>query len=137
MDFNYDVAFSRNIGWVTHDEQASLRTKRVAIAGCGGVGGLHSLTLARLGVGKINISDFDQFDIHNINRQSGAFVSTKDQDKIEVMSAMLKDINPEIEIGSFPLKVLIFAFISPNGLVILSIGLLDNDSSPLSAELNL
>ena len=102
MDFNYDVAFSRNIGWVTHDEQASLRTKRVAIAGCGGVGGLHSLTLARLGVGKINISDFDQFDIHNINRQSGAFVSTKDQDKIEVMSAMLKEINPEIEIGSFP-----------------------------------
>ena len=102
MDFNYDVAFSRNIGWVTHDEQTSLRNKRVAIAGCGGVGGLHSLTLARLGVGKLNISDFDQFDIHNMNRQSGAFVSTRDQDKIEVMSRMLLDINPELDIREFP-----------------------------------
>lgn len=102
MDFNYDVAFSRNIGWLTHSEQTSLRNKRVAIAGCGGVGGLHSLTLARLGVGKINISDFDQFDIHNINRQSGAFVSTKDQHKIDVMAAMLRDINPEVELGEFP-----------------------------------
>ena len=102
MDFNYDVAFSRNIGWVTHDEQASLRNKRVAIAGCGGVGGLHSLTLARLGVGKLNISDFDQFDIHNINRQAGAFVSTRDQDKLTVMSSMLTDINPEMAIREFP-----------------------------------
>ena len=102
MDFNYDVAFSRNIGWVTHEEQASLRNKRVAIAGCGGVGGLHSITLARLGVGNLNISDFDQFDIHNINRQSGAFVSTKDQDKISVMTTMLKDINPELSINEYP-----------------------------------
>ncbi len=102
MDFNYDVAFSRNIGWVTHEEQASLRNKRVAIAGCGGVGGLHSITLARLGVGNLNISDFDQFDIHNINRQSGAFVSTKDQDKISVMTTMLKDINPELGINEYP-----------------------------------
>lgn len=102
MEFNYDVAFSRNIGWVTHQEQHLLRQKRVAIAGCGGVGGLHSLTLARLGVGKLNISDFDQFDIHNINRQSGAFVSTKDQDKIDVMSSMLMDINPELDIRTFP-----------------------------------
>ncbi|OFC70604.1 ThiF family adenylyltransferase [Alteromonas confluentis] len=102
MDFNYDVAFSRNIGWVTHEEQASLRNKRVAIAGCGGVGGLHSITLARLGVGNLNISDFDQFDIHNINRQSGAFVSTKDQDKISVMTTMLKDINPELRINEYP-----------------------------------
>ena len=49
--FDYAQAFSRNIGWVTRDEQQRLRGKRVAIAGLGGVGGVHLLTLARLGVG--------------------------------------------------------------------------------------
>lgn len=101
MEFNYDVAFSRNIGWVTQEEQQRLRNKRVAIAGCGGVGGQHSLTLARLGVGNLNISDFDQFDIHNMNRQAGAFVSTKDKDKITVMADMLHDINPDMDIQTF------------------------------------
>ena len=47
-DFDYDTAFSRNLGWVTEAEQGLLRGKRVAIAGMGGVGGVHLLTLARL-----------------------------------------------------------------------------------------
>jgi len=41
------MPFSRNIGWVTRAEQAALRSKRVAIAGLGGVGGLHLVTMAR------------------------------------------------------------------------------------------
>ena len=49
--FNYEKAFSRNIGWITKEEQQVLRGKKVAIAGAGGVGGVHLLTLARLGVG--------------------------------------------------------------------------------------
>jgi molybdopterin/thiamine biosynthesis adenylyltransferase len=49
--FRYEEAFARNIGWVTEAEQAALRGKRIAIAGAGGVGGVHLLTLARLGVG--------------------------------------------------------------------------------------
>ena len=35
--FDYDRAFSRNIGWTTEAEQARLRGARVAIAGMGGV----------------------------------------------------------------------------------------------------
>ena len=46
--FDYDQAFSRNIGWVTEAEQSKLRNARVAIGGMGGVGGVHLLTLARL-----------------------------------------------------------------------------------------
>ena len=49
--FDYHAAFSRNLGWVTETEQDILRSKRVAIAGLGGVGGSHLLTLTRLGVG--------------------------------------------------------------------------------------
>ncbi|HSG22550.1 MAG TPA: ThiF family adenylyltransferase, partial [Azonexus sp.] len=67
--FNYDEAFSRNIGWVTEAEQQRLRQSRVAIGGLGGVGGVHLLTLARLGIGRFTIADFDVFDVVNFNRQ--------------------------------------------------------------------
>ena len=100
--FEYNKAFSRNIGWVTTEEQQILKGKRVAIAGAGGVGGIHLLTLTRLGVEKFNISDFDDFEVHNFNRQSGAFMSTLGEQKVDVMERMAKDINPEAEIKSFP-----------------------------------
>jgi len=102
ISFSYDKAFSRNIGWVTPQEQQILRNKRVAIAGGGGVGGVHLMTLARLGVAKFHIADFDTFDVHNFNRQVGAMMSTVDQPKADVLARMAKDINPEIDIKIFP-----------------------------------
>lgn len=101
-NFNYENAFSRNIGWVTESEQQILRNKKVAIAGCGGVGGVHLLTLSRLGISNFNISDFDEFEVHNFNRQAGAFMSTVGKEKCVVMETMAKDINPESNITTFP-----------------------------------
>ena len=98
--FNYDEAFSRNIGWVTRAEQAALRGKRIAIAGMGGVGGVHLLTLARLGIGAFNIADMDSFDVVNFNRQAGASMASLGRPKAEVMAEMARDINPELDIGS-------------------------------------
>jgi molybdopterin/thiamine biosynthesis adenylyltransferase len=100
--FRYEQAFARNIGWVTPEEQALLRNKRVAIAGGGGVGGVHLLTLARLGVASFHIADFDRFDIANFNRQVGANMNTIGEPKVEVMERMAREINPEIEIKVFP-----------------------------------
>ncbi len=99
--FNYTEAFSRNIGWLTEGEQATLRGKRVAVAGLGGVGGSHVLTLARLGIGAFSIADFDTFALPNFNRQAGAVVSTLGRTKIEVIAAMAKDINPELDVKMF------------------------------------
>ena len=99
--FSHSQAFSRNIGWVTVAEQETLRHKRVAIAGMGGVGGIHLLTLARLGIGAFHIADFDTFDIANFNRQVGATVSSLGRAKADVMEAMVKDINPDAEITLF------------------------------------
>jgi len=99
--FNYDDAFSRNVGWVTEAEQQRLRHARVVIGGLGGVGGVHLLTLARLGVGRFSIADFDVFDIVNFNRQVGAMVSTLSQPKIDVLADMVKDINPEVDLRLF------------------------------------
>lgn len=101
-DFDYDRAFSRNIGWVTEKEQATLRTRRVAIAGMGGVGGVHLLTLARLGVGAFSIADFDVFDIVNFNRQAGATMDSIGRPKVEVLAEMARQINPALDIECFP-----------------------------------
>ncbi|MFZ5508655.1 MAG: ThiF family adenylyltransferase [Pseudomonadota bacterium] len=100
--FDYGEAFSRNIGWVTADEQQILRSKRVAIAGLGGVGGVHLLTLTRLGIGAFNLADFDRFSLANFNRQAGASMSTLHHPKVDVMAAQARDINPELDLRLFP-----------------------------------
>lgn len=99
--FDYKQAFSRNIGWVTADEQEVLRHKKVAIAGMGGVGGSHLIVLARLGIGKFHIADLDVFEQANFNRQFGASMSTLNAPKAATMEAAIKDINPEIEVKTF------------------------------------
>ncbi|HMM47159.1 MAG TPA: ThiF family adenylyltransferase [Thiobacillaceae bacterium] len=100
--FNYDEAFSRNIGWLTRREQGILRRSRAAIAGLGGVGGVHLLTLCRLGIGRFHVADFDAFDLANFNRQAGATVETLGQPKLDVMIRQAQAINPEVEITGFP-----------------------------------
>lgn len=99
--FDYSQAFSRNIGWVTDAEQLILKGKRVAIAGMGGVGGFHLLTLARLGIGHYHISDFDRFELVNFNRQVGAYVSTLGLSKADTLKRMAQDINPEATVRVF------------------------------------
>ena len=102
LEFPYDEAFSRNVGWVTREEQGRLRAKRVAIAGLGGVGGVHLLTLARLGIGHFRVADFDTFDFANFNRQVGATVSTVGLPKAQVLGDMARDINPDVCLEAFP-----------------------------------
>ena len=99
--FDYEEAFSRNIGWLTEAELRQLRGKRVAIAGLGGVGGAHLLALTRLGVGAFNIADLDAFEVANFNRQFGAMMSQIGRPKVDVMAEMALDINPELDITKF------------------------------------
>lgn len=101
-EFSYDLAFSRNIGWVTEAEQAKLRATRVAVGGLGGVGGNHTLTLARLGIGAFTITDLDTFDWPNLNRQAGAMVSTMGLPKLDVMAEQVRGINPTVDLRLMP-----------------------------------
>jgi molybdopterin/thiamine biosynthesis adenylyltransferase len=101
IPFDFEDAFSRNLGWVTPDEQQVLRGKRVAVAGMGGVGGSELITLVRLGVAGFNIADFDHFEVANFNRQRGATMSSVGRPKVEVMRDMVLDLNPEAGINVF------------------------------------
>tara|TARA_R110000787_G_scaffold74545_5_gene165676 strand:- start:2089 stop:4110 length:2022 start_codon:yes stop_codon:yes gene_type:complete len=100
--FSYESAFSRNIGWVTQTEQEILRSRRVAIAGLGGVGGSHLLTLTRLGIGKFNIADLDVFELVNFNRQAGASMPHLGRPKADVLEELALAINPELSLIKFP-----------------------------------
>jgi molybdopterin/thiamine biosynthesis adenylyltransferase len=103
--FNYAEAFARNLGWVTAAEQQQLRQKCIAIAGMGAVGSAHLITLVRLGIEKFHIADMDTYGLVNFNRQIGANMATIDQPKVEVMAAMARSINPNVELKIFPAGV--------------------------------
>ena len=96
--WNYDQAFSRNLGLINPQEQLRLRGCRVAIPGMGGVGGLHLMTLARMGIGKFRIADADSFDTPNFNRQFGATIDNLGRPKAEVLAESARGVNPEAEL---------------------------------------
>lgn len=100
-EWSYDLAFSRNLGLLTPEEQSQIRQARVAIPGMGGVGGVHLITLIRLGFEKFNIADFDIFEIHNFNRQYGAEINSIGVNKTDWMLKKAKDINPNVDIRVF------------------------------------
>jgi molybdopterin/thiamine biosynthesis adenylyltransferase len=104
--WSYADAFSRNLGLIAPQEQAKLRKSRVAIPGMGGVGGVHLMTLARLGIGAFRIADPDKFDVVNFNRQYGADVHTLGRSKAEVMAERALAINPDlvIDVSSEPVN---------------------------------
>lgn len=100
--WSYEEAFKRNRGLITEAEQEKLRNSRIAIAGMGGVGGVHLVTLARLGIGKFTIADPDVFEVANFNRQYGATVSNLGRNKADAMAQIARDINPEIDLSVMP-----------------------------------
>ena len=100
--YDYDEAFSRNIGLLTEEEQTRVRGARVAVGGLGGVGGNHVLALARIGFGSFSLADLDHFELANMNRQAGASVNTLGRSKVEVTADIVRAINPEADLRLFP-----------------------------------
>lgn len=98
----YEKAFSRNLGIISEAEQEKLKNTRVAIAGLGGVGGIYLTSLIRLGIGKFNIADLDEFSVENLNRQAGADTISFGQPKAATMERKAKEINPYLSINVFP-----------------------------------
>lgn len=91
----YGEIFRRNIGFLTESEQERLRNATVGITGVGGVGGLLAERMIRLGVGHLKITDPGDFELSNMNRQLFSSMASVGRNKAEVVSAHLKEINPE------------------------------------------
>ncbi len=101
MHFTYNEAFSRNTGIISREDQIKLKNATIAIAGMGGVGGDYLITLCRAGIGNYKISDFDDFELANFNRQYGATIDSIGKPKMETMLELAKQVNPEINIDCF------------------------------------
>lgn len=76
----------------------SIRRKRVAVIGCGGLGGYLCHALARFGVGHLTVIDGDAFSVGNLNRQLFAAEDTLGQPKVEVCRRELARVNSEVEV---------------------------------------
>ena len=100
--WSYEEAFKRNRGLITEAEQEKLRNSRIAIAGMGGVGGVHLMTLARLGIGSFRIADPDTFELTNFNRQYGADIDTVGLGKASVMAGRALAVNSGLDLQIFP-----------------------------------
>ncbi|MEO6190399.1 MAG: ThiF family adenylyltransferase [Saprospiraceae bacterium] len=96
--YSYTEFTSRNIGFVTIGEQNILKNLRIFISGVGGMGSAAIACLARMGIENFIISDIDQFELSNLNRQIFANINTIGQNKTDITAIALKEINPNIKI---------------------------------------
>ncbi len=83
-----------------------LQGSHVIVFGVGGVGSFAVEALARAGVGKLTIVDFDVVDVTNINRQLIALHSTVGKEKVAVLKERLADINPSLVVEAWAEKIM-------------------------------
>lgn len=79
------------------EAQKALFQKHVIVFGLGGVGSYVAEALARSGIGKLTLVDFDTVAESNINRQLLALVSEIGKPKVELMKNRIENINPHIQ----------------------------------------
>lgn len=81
-----------------------LKQKTVGIAGAGGLGSNCAVALARVGIGKLIIADFDTIIKSNLNRQY-YFYDQIGQKKVLALKANIQRINPDILIDARVIKL--------------------------------
>ena len=80
------------------DQFNKLQNVTLCVVGLGGVGGQALIALARTGIKKFVLCDFDIVNITNCNRQVIANLNTIGMNKVDACESLLKSINQDIEI---------------------------------------
>lgn len=96
---------SRTENLIGQDRLQNLSSKHITIVGTGGVGGYAAVMLARAGIEKLTLIDFDIVSPSNVNRQIIAFESTIGKIKVDVLKDMILDINKNAKICAINDKV--------------------------------
>jgi len=92
--------YSRNMNMLSEQEVEDLGRKKVAVIGCGGLGGYVLEMLARLGVGNITAVDGDVFDETNLNRQLLSVTETLGLNKALIAQDRLYSVNPLVDVNA-------------------------------------
>lgn len=93
-----DDRFARTKLLLGDEGMARLRKARVLVVGLGAVGSYAVEGLARAGVGRLRIADFDVLRRSNINRQLYALESTLGRAKTDVAAERIRDIHPDCRV---------------------------------------
>jgi sulfur carrier protein ThiS adenylyltransferase len=81
-----------------------VRKACVGIAGLGGLGSTVAVSLARTGVGRLILADFDVVEPSNLNRQQ-YLLNHLGMAKTEALRELLADINPYVQLAAFQIKL--------------------------------
>lgn len=90
--------FDRMGRLIGDDRMKALMNSHVMIIGLGGVGSWAAESIARSGVGKITLVDFDEVCITNFNRQLHALAGMVGKPKVHLMAERLTKINPQAQV---------------------------------------
>jgi len=86
------------IDWFSQEE---VRSSKFAIVGCGAVGNEVAKNLALLGVGHIDLFDFDTIEIHNLTRSVLFRENDVGKNKAEVAAERVKELDPNVHVRSY------------------------------------
>jgi adenylyltransferase/sulfurtransferase len=93
--------FNRQIQLWGEATQSSLKNKKIAIIGSGGLGSSLALALGTSGIGQIDMVDFDTVSLHNIHRQIAFTLNDEEKLKAEVVVNLMKSKNPFLEAKAY------------------------------------
>lgn len=86
------------------DARAKLAAACVGIAGAGGLGSHIAVFLARSGVGRLHVVDFDTVDESNLNRQHYRREHVGEP-KVEALARQIAEIDPRVEVVTERLRI--------------------------------
>jgi tRNA threonylcarbamoyladenosine dehydratase len=92
-EFSYKELTTRNYPFISNNDQLRLKYGRIALAGCGSIGGAPLETLVRMGAERFILAEPGTYELNNLNRQK-ATLSDIGKNKAEVILNRVKKINP-------------------------------------------
>lgn len=104
-DSTYTESFNRTRLLLGDGAMERLAHAHVVICGLGAVGSYATEALARAGIGRLTIADFDAICPSNINRQLYALHSTQGKPKVLVAKDRILDINPHCCVAAYQIMV--------------------------------
>ncbi|MBU1368526.1 MAG: sulfur carrier protein ThiS adenylyltransferase ThiF [Bacteroidetes bacterium] len=86
------------------DIRQLLKSCRVGVAGCGGLGSNAAVALARIGIGGLELVDFDKVEASNLNRQY-FFKKQLGLPKVEALAQNIHSIDPDVKLNCHQTKL--------------------------------
>ena len=96
MTFQY--RYDRNRQALSDQECQALQASKVAVVGCGGLGGSAAEHLARIGVGSLRLIDADVFEESNLNRQLFCTEDMLGVAKVDAAAKRLAAVNSSVAV---------------------------------------